>query len=514
MKKEGSLKLILAILIIILICLVSLGGIFVKDKNIFKNILTEYKIGMDLETRAIVKLDVQKDEESSSEKTQENSVPNESSSVDGNDETHQNEANGNSEGESNVNADVETDANKDANAESETNSETNSGKEDNTQENSSEGQDGQANNDNLYTLDNYKKSKEIIEKRLKLAGVDQYYIRLDEQSGSIVIEFDNNVSSYVIDNLNSIGKTEVKIAETGDIICGKDGITKFTTNIDDSYVSAGIGKIVTLRIEFSKDAINKFKELKDNYVIPTNDEGTPTENKIEIAIDGISMYSNNELEFLESAVNGSLELAFGEYTTDEETIEQSLEYVNARKMLIETEDLKLKYTDAYEQAVHSNISKFGIMCVFATILGIMCIYLLLKYKVKGLLAGINILGFGALLLFVLRYTGVQISISTIVAIIGMLILQFIYVTKLLSNNKISSKTFSDKTLEFSKMLIPGLIISVVTAIIPALGNSIIAPFGNTLDISIFGMVIFWGLILFEIFNNILTRAILTNVKSK
>ena len=39
-KKEGSLKLILAILVIILLCLVSLGGIYVKDKNIMKNIRT------------------------------------------------------------------------------------------------------------------------------------------------------------------------------------------------------------------------------------------------------------------------------------------------------------------------------------------------------------------------------------------------------------------------------------------------------------------------------------------
>ena len=33
MKKEGSLKLILAILVIILLCIVSLGGIYAKDKK-------------------------------------------------------------------------------------------------------------------------------------------------------------------------------------------------------------------------------------------------------------------------------------------------------------------------------------------------------------------------------------------------------------------------------------------------------------------------------------------------
>ena len=44
-----------------------------------------------------------------------------------------------------------------------------------------------------------------------------------------------------------------------------------------------------------------------------------------------------------------------------------------------------------------------------------------------------------------------------VAISGMLVLQFIYLVKLLENNKISSKVFNDETLEFSKTLVPSSI---------------------------------------------------------
>ena len=106
------------------------------------------------------------------------------------------------------------------------------------------------------------------------------------------------------------------------------------------------------------------------------------------------------------------------------------------------------------------------------------------------------------MLLVLRYTNVQISIASIVSMVVMLILQFIYLIKLLNNKKVNSKTFTDETIEFTKMLIPAFIMSVVIA------------FANILEISGFGMVIFWGIILFEIFNNIITRAILTNVKNK
>ena len=43
--------------------------------------------------------------------------------------------------------------------------------------------DGQT-NENVNTLENYKKSKKIIEKRLKTAGVEQYSVRLDENAGA------------------------------------------------------------------------------------------------------------------------------------------------------------------------------------------------------------------------------------------------------------------------------------------------------------------------------------------
>ena len=84
--------------------------------------------------------------------------------------------------------------------------------------------------------------------------------------------------------------------------------------------------------------------------------------------------------------------------------------------------------------------------------------------------------------------------------------------KLLNNKKVISKVFNSETLEFSKTLIPLLILSVFTALIPALESSKIIPFGNIQGMANFGMVGFWGLIVFEIFNNVITRAMFTNAK--
>lgn len=462
MKKECSLKIILATLVIILLCIVSLGGIYAKDRNIMKNVLPNYILGMDLDTNTIIKLDVVKNEENSSENPQEeNNVTEE-----------------NSESNNNVEDSEQT--------------------KNSTEKNNSE--NGQV--QNIYTVENFEQCKKIIEKRLKNAEINQYTLRLDEQSGTIIMEVPDDVSNETLQNIFVVGKTEIKISENNEVIGDHNSISNITTAIDDSYVNYGIGSFVKLDIEFTKDAIKKFKELKNNYVVPTNEEGNQTENNIVITIDGSTICSMTETEFLETAVKGSLPLKLGDYTNDKATLNNTLKEADSIKNLVKSGNLPITYSVNYTNDIHSNINKIGIISVFAVILVIMLVYLVLKYKLNGIFAELSILGFGTLLLLVMRYTNVEITISSIVSIAVILIVQFIYLAKLLSNGKITSKMFNEETVKFTKMLIPAFIMSVVIA------------FANILEISGFGMILFWGIILFEVFNNIITRAILTNVKNK
>ena len=392
--------------------------------------------------------------------------------------------------------------------------------------------EGQAKED-IYTLDNYKKTKKIIENRLKTAGVEQYAVRLDENTGSIVLEIPKSTDTDILQNLFTVGKTEIKlvkniVSENSDtesendvsevqnndntetveeIIGDSNSIKKITAAIDNSYEGYGIGSVVKIDVEFNKDIINKFKELKNNGENQAN-------NNIQILIDGNAICSMGESEFLESAVNGTLPLKFGDYTKDTDTLNKTLNSANSIKNIMENGNLPLAYSVQYSNEIHSNINQYGIISVFVVLLAVMFIYLVVKYKTKGILAELSILGLGAFLLLVIRFTKVQISIATIVAIASVLILQFIYLIKLLNNSKISSKVFNETTIEFTKMLIPAFIVSVIGAVLPALNESKIIPFGNIVEISDFGMVIFWGIVLFELFNNIISRAILTNAKNK
>ncbi|MBR2240934.1 MAG: hypothetical protein IJ890_06110 [Clostridia bacterium] len=484
MKKEGSLKTILAILVIILLCLVTFGGIYVKDRNIMKNIIPDYVLGMELDDNTVIKLEVVKDDTNSSEDTQE-----------------------------------------------ENNSEENNSEDNTAEENTTIENNGQA--DNKYTVDNYKKTKKIIEERLKLAGIEQSTVRLDEGTGNIVVEVATNTDKDKLQSIFVVGKTEIKLTKSNDstdensetdtseevadenktneiteIIGDNNSVKSVTGTRKEVTTVYGSMPYVEMKIDFNGDAVKKFKEMKNNY---SKSEGISEEN-ITITIDGSTVYTWTEEEFLEAAVNGSLVIPLGN-TTVESELNEILNQVTTIGMLMKTESLPITYSVAYSNDIHSDISAFGIISVFAVILGVMLIYLLVKYGLNGLYGELSVLGFGAILLLVLRITKVQISVASIVSIAGMLILQFAYLLKILKKEKISSKIFNEKTMEFTKMIIPAFILGIVSAVLPALKNNGIIP-GNISDIANFGMVIFWGVILFEVFNNTITRAILTNAKNK
>lgn len=511
MKKENSLKSILAILVIILLCLVSFGGIYVKDRNVMKNWLPEYTLGMDTGNYNIVKLNVEEDKEESTDSTS--------------------DLVGEAEGEVSI-----------------------EGTEENTENVSAEStsaNNGQAKKQ--YTVDDYKKTKAIIEKRLKLSGVEQYTLRLDEATGSMVMEFPEDANISVLNNVFSPGKVEFKIEknetastvasdevqvdengneivenaeenatqeteksnEVTGVIADKSAIKDIKTSITQTYADdqTGYTSLIRMDIEFTSDAVKKFKEIRDGYVTPVDENGNIADNTVKIYLDDSAFYSGTEKEFLDTVVDGVLPIRFGDYSTDTEILNTRLAIADSEKAVLTTEILPVSYNSNYSNIVHSNISKTGVIGVFAVLLAAMCVYLVIKYKLNGLFAELSILGFAATLLLVLRWTSVQMSVASLVSIAGVLIAQFIYLIKVLNSGKSTSKAFNEETISFTKMIVPAFILGVVAALLPSMKNVGIIP-GNIFDLANFGMVIFWAVIVFEIFNNILTRAILTNAKNK
>ena len=157
-------------------------------------------------------------------------------------------------------------------------------------------------------------------------------------------------------------------------------------------------------------------------------------------------------------------------------------------IVYETEQNKYVQTDITNNQISVAIS---ICIVVATIL---MIVIIIKNKEKGILSAISFVGYIALLLIAIRYTNVTVSIEGIAAIIVIAILQYAFLFKI---SNVKQEEYWNTYLKYVWVLIPLAVIAVTFALTT-----------TCLPISSFGMVTFWGLIVFLVWNAVITKNII------
>ena len=284
--KKNKLKVITITFFIILVTMVAFVGVYVQEKNIMENKVKDYSLAMDLNGTRNIVLKV-------SEETTE--------------------------------VIKDSDGNKVESATDEEISEKGYTKE-----------TVQKNTDDVKTLDNYKTSKEIIEKRLKKLGVENYIIKLNEQTGEIVVELTNNSQTdNIVSNLTTVGKFEIIDTNTKEVLLTNDDIK--ASNVVRSTTSSGTNIYFT--IEFNKDGKKKLEEITKTYVPQDNtsseessessensDSSSQTTKKtITMKIDGTDVMST---DFEEPITDGIMHLSVGQAATDTKTLQENVKQAN------------------------------------------------------------------------------------------------------------------------------------------------------------------------------------------
>lgn len=380
------------------------------------------------------------------------------------------------------------------------------------------------NSQEILTEENYKKSKEIIEKRLKNEGVQNYNISLNEKTGEMIIEIpENSETDSVVANLNTIGKFEIIDSDTKEVLLNNNNIK----SSDVLYGSTSTGTAVYLEVAFNKDGKNKLKEISKTYVkseqnnttadntVETEDnttEDTTVEKKITMKIDDEEIMTTS---FDEPITNGKIQLSVGTATSDSSTLEDYVSQAQNVATVLDSGNLPIKYDIEKNQYILSSITEQDLLYIaisVAIIAVIGIIILMFKYKLNGLLAGISYVGLAAIYMLLIRYTNVIISIESIFGIIIMLILNYIFTVILLNNikrmNKDKKENIVNKaTIETYKKFF--------VRIVPICIMIIAFCFVKWIPISSFGMISFWGLTIIAIYNAIITRILLKiNVEDK
>lgn len=296
----------------------------------------------------------------------------------------------------------------------------------------------QYNNEEVLTEENYKKCKEILEKRLKKLGVDYYNVKINEQTGDIIIEIsETDDTDSIVSNIGTTGKFEIVDSNTNEVLMDNNDI-KLANVLYGAGSTSGTtssGTAVYLNIEFTKDGAKKLEDISSKYVKTeesndqTSEETNTTEdtesqasseneNKVTMKIDDEEIMSSS---FDEPLKTGKLQLSVGSSSTDEKTLQGYTDQAKSMAVVLDTGKMPIKYEIDENKYVLSDITQNEINIVQYVAIGIAVIslvVLIVRYKLNGLLGAISYIGLASLDLLLIRYANVLISIESILAIIN------------------------------------------------------------------------------------------------
>ena len=379
------------------------------------------------------------------------------------------------------------------------------------------------NGDDVKTKENYKTAKNVIEKRLKKLGVEEYKISLNEQNGEIIVQIPENTNTdTIVSNLTTVGKFEILDSETKEVLLDNSSVKSSGV----LYNTTTSGTSVYLEIAFDKNGKNKLEEISKTYVKTENntvtdntvaentnseetnstettnetkESTTSTEKKITMKIDDEEIMSTS---FDEAITTGKIQLSVGKASTDTKTINGYVTQAQNVATVLDSGKLPVKYDTEKNQYILSNITNKELAYVaiaIAVVVVIGLIVLIVKYKVNGLLAGSSYIGLTALYGILLRYTNVSISIEGIGAVILVILINLKLNQMILSKikkmdfvNEATLSTYKDLFLK----LVPIMIITLVFC------------FSGWSNLSSFGMIMFWGFILIAVYNACITKTLL------
>lgn len=454
MKFEQKLKIIVLILIIVLVSLMSFGGLFIQNNGKMVNLLPNYIKGMDLKGYRYITLEVAEDEE--------NDHDNEEEKVEESAQTKEQQ--------------TEVDAKKD-----------------------------------------FINAKKIIEKRLKEMNVAQYTVAQDEQTGRVVINMvEDTATDTVIQYLYTTGNLTIEDPE-GNVLLDSSQIKQVKTmyantnngtsiylNIEFNKEGKEILRNISNEYRIPENTEEDTEEDTEEKATENVEENTEESKEVTIKIDGAKVLST---QFEKEITNGSIQLSVGGATTSQAELQTYAKEAGYVEKILNNGALPVEYEVTANRYVKSNITadtySIGIIALTVIVLGAM-IYLIVRYKKNGLLSSIAYIGYIAVLLLVIRYTNVIITIEGIFGLIISLAINYIiniyilnYINKATDKEEVETN-FNRGFVKISIALIPVLILSVILILT------------SWLQIYSFAMIIFWGLAIAIIWNIILTKTLILN----
>lgn len=350
-----------------------------------------------------------------------------------------------------------------------------------------------SNSEDVLNYDNFVKSKKIIEDRLNFLEVNDYVVRLDEATGEIGIEVPEDATTdYIAEYMDMQGKFAISDNDTSEVLLDNSNLKKASIQ----YGTSSAGTTVYLVVEFDKEGSSKLQEISRTYVKTTDSEGNEEIKKIKMTIDDQTVVTTY---FGEELTEGILQMPIGT-STDTTDIQNYLKQASNISVFMNNDPLPIKYKvdiNRFEYAdITANTLKITVI-VLASIFAAMLIYMIVRYRVNGLLGALANIGFLALVLLAIRYGKVALTLSGIAGIVVATIIEYVITILVVrqykenSDQAVINKNVKEILAESAKAIAPIFIMAVIFALI------------KWEQIASIGMVLFWAILVMIIYNAII-----------
>ncbi len=362
------------------------------------------------------------------------------------------------------------------------------------------------NPDEVRTVENYKKARDVIKEKLKNMGTAEYNVTLNEETGEIKIKVpENDDYEKVVDFIQRPGSLVLL------------DLSSFEFVFDNSYVKTSrvvtrqgdLEAAVFLEIEPTEEGVAKLQELGQKYTEAnkttqtiTNEDGTTSEQEVDytlyIMLNGMSLgatYIDN------ITYDNKIMIPFAVSSNNEE-LNQGIRDAQLESVILNAGTLPISYefNDAsVENSIYVETALYFIG-IMGAIFVVLFVYLIIRFRAKGFISMYFQIGFFALMLLIIRYTDVTLTTEGIAGMFVAVLVNYIFNHIMLSNVK--QKTagmYKNTNLKFLFYTLPIFIIAIVFT------------FESKVTLASFGMTLFWGMIITYIYNFVFSKFVFENL---
>lgn len=465
MKKKtlkNALAKLIVVLLIVLVSLISFLGIHKRNLNTWKSILPDYQFSKELsEIRTFeFSVDTSTKDKSSDENTAENTTGNTTENatntvVEGTTENTDNTANTTDTNSTNTTAEQVP-----------------------------------VNDPAVLTKENYLKTKKIVENRLKDFGIADAEVTVNENNGKLAVSVPyEGTTDYSAALASQKGKIEIIDSETKEVLMGRSMIKKASayyqqannndsaTATTDDTVSYNLG----VKLTFTSEGQKKLNELSKTYIETTDENGETSQKTITVQIDGEDKYITYftpDGEYTELAIP----LYRSVSADDMDTFNSDYKDCFVTQTILNNDEFPITYKLTSGSFIESDLGENfvkGLSIAGIVLLAIVIVLTIVKNKKDGFCASIIEIGYIAILLLIIRAASVSLTLSGILTIAIMAIVNYFLLLTFMKTEKAIDKL--EKFGNFILTIIP----FIITIVVFALGKEV-----NTQSI---GSVGIWGI---------------------